>query len=307
MRRPRLRQTFGTSALTTAAIDPNLLNGWGVRPSDWQFGASVQQQVLPRVSVEVGYFKRWLQNFTATDNLAVRPATSRRSASPRRPIRGCPAAAATRSARSTTSSLGQFGQTSNNITLASNFGTQYQSYNGMLVNVSARIAQRPDAPGRHQQRKRQRLLRQLRRFRNCACRSTEPDQSVLPRRSGIRHEGHARGRRPTPCRRSTCCLRARSGATRAPPLAGQLERAGRDRLGGARPSGRHRGHDAVRSTWSLPARCGAIASTRSTFASRRCSGSAACVGAPSTPPSQEAVSMSVPISTPVPTPIRSRM
>ena len=53
------------------AIDPGLLNGWGIRPRDWQFGASVQQELLPRVSVEVGYFKRWLQNFTATDNLAV--------------------------------------------------------------------------------------------------------------------------------------------------------------------------------------------------------------------------------------------
>ncbi|HEY7175033.1 MAG TPA: hypothetical protein VH442_08960, partial [Micromonosporaceae bacterium] len=50
-------QTFGTTALTTAAIDPKLLNGWSVRPNDWQFGASVQQQVLPRVSIEVGYFR----------------------------------------------------------------------------------------------------------------------------------------------------------------------------------------------------------------------------------------------------------
>src|SRR6185436_9280232 len=60
--------TFGTATRTTAAIDPNLLHGWGIRPSDWQFGASVQQELLPRVSVEIGYFKRWLQNFTATDN-----------------------------------------------------------------------------------------------------------------------------------------------------------------------------------------------------------------------------------------------
>jgi hypothetical protein len=29
---------------------------------------SVQQQVLPRVSLEVGYYRRWLQNFLATDN-----------------------------------------------------------------------------------------------------------------------------------------------------------------------------------------------------------------------------------------------
>ena len=64
---------------------PNLLNGWGIRPNDWQIGASVQQQLAPRVSVEVGYFQRWLQNFTATDNLpVVAPPTSRRSASRRR-------------------------------------------------------------------------------------------------------------------------------------------------------------------------------------------------------------------------------
>ena len=33
----------------------------------------------------------------------------------------------------------KFGQTSNNITLAENFGDQYQRYNGMLINVSARL------------------------------------------------------------------------------------------------------------------------------------------------------------------------
>ena len=41
-----------------------------MRSGDWQFGASVQQEVLPRVSVEVGYFRRWLVNFTVNDNLA---------------------------------------------------------------------------------------------------------------------------------------------------------------------------------------------------------------------------------------------
>ena len=32
----------------------------------------VQQELLPRVSVNVGYFRRWFGNFLATDNLAVR-------------------------------------------------------------------------------------------------------------------------------------------------------------------------------------------------------------------------------------------
>jgi len=59
---------FGTSVFNTTQ-DPALLAGWGVRASDWQIGASVQQQVLPRVSVELGYYRRWLQNFTVTDNV----------------------------------------------------------------------------------------------------------------------------------------------------------------------------------------------------------------------------------------------
>src|SRR5262249_37166532 len=46
--------TFGTATQTTANIDPALLNGWGIRPNDWQIGASVQQQLAPRVSVEIG-------------------------------------------------------------------------------------------------------------------------------------------------------------------------------------------------------------------------------------------------------------
>ena len=39
----------------TNNFDPALLNGWGVRASDWTLGASVQQQILPRASVEVAY------------------------------------------------------------------------------------------------------------------------------------------------------------------------------------------------------------------------------------------------------------
>ncbi len=62
-----------TSARTCSATRsiPAILKGWGVRPSDWAFGVSVQHEVLPRVSIEVGYVRRWFQGFIATDNLAV--------------------------------------------------------------------------------------------------------------------------------------------------------------------------------------------------------------------------------------------
>ena len=59
---------LGTPTATTTTVDPALLNGWNVRPNDWQVGVAVQQQLLPRLSVEVGYRRRWFGNFTYTNN-----------------------------------------------------------------------------------------------------------------------------------------------------------------------------------------------------------------------------------------------
>jgi hypothetical protein len=64
------QQTAFGQPIPAAAINPAILEGWGVRPSDWQFGASVQHEVIPRVSVEVGYYRRWFQGFTVVDNRA---------------------------------------------------------------------------------------------------------------------------------------------------------------------------------------------------------------------------------------------
>jgi hypothetical protein len=55
-------------------VDAPILKGLGTRPSNWQIGVTLQQEILPRVSLEVGYSRRWLQNFTVTDNLNVSPA-----------------------------------------------------------------------------------------------------------------------------------------------------------------------------------------------------------------------------------------
>jgi hypothetical protein len=60
---------FGTQVFDST-LDPGLLSGWGVRSGDWQWGASIQQEVLPRVAVEVGYQHRWLVNSSVTDNRA---------------------------------------------------------------------------------------------------------------------------------------------------------------------------------------------------------------------------------------------
>jgi hypothetical protein len=120
------------------SFDPELLEGSGVRPSDWQVGVSVQQQVMTGVAVEVGYFRRWLQHFTVNDNLSlaatdfdrfnvVAPSDSRLPNGGGHTISGLYHVVATK-----------FGQSNTFTTLSDKYGAQTSMYNGILMNVSAR-------------------------------------------------------------------------------------------------------------------------------------------------------------------------
>ena len=69
---------FGSNQFVGANFDPGVLSGWGVRPSDWSYGVSVQQQIMAKASVEVGYYRRTFTQFTTggtvTDDLNISPA-----------------------------------------------------------------------------------------------------------------------------------------------------------------------------------------------------------------------------------------
>ena len=54
--------------MVSSTLDPTLTTGWGVRTGDWQWGTSIQQELMPRVSAEFSYQYRWLLNFSTTDN-----------------------------------------------------------------------------------------------------------------------------------------------------------------------------------------------------------------------------------------------
>jgi len=104
---------------------------------------SVQQQLIPRVSVEVGYSRRWLTHFSGTndtvnDNLLTSSASYDNSASPLHRTRVFPVAAGTSCRGSMTSRPSLFGQINNLTTWGSNFGSEYSRYNGLLVNLNAR-------------------------------------------------------------------------------------------------------------------------------------------------------------------------
>jgi hypothetical protein len=133
---PWQQPAFG-QALTAAPINPAILEGWGVRPSDWQFGASVQQEVLPRTSVEVGYHRRWFQGFLVTDNLASTPADYQQYTftAPLHPsLPGGGGYSVTSFNPRTNFSLAD-----NYTTFASDYGDQYQYWHGVDVNVNARL------------------------------------------------------------------------------------------------------------------------------------------------------------------------
>jgi hypothetical protein len=61
---------FGTARNSTS-FDPAIITGWGIRHFNWEFGTSVQHEVMPRVSLDVGYYRRWYGNFLAQDDRSV--------------------------------------------------------------------------------------------------------------------------------------------------------------------------------------------------------------------------------------------
>ena len=59
---------YGKAGNNLTQINPDILRGWGVRRYDWQWGVSVQQELVPRVSLDVAYDRRSFGNYTVTDN-----------------------------------------------------------------------------------------------------------------------------------------------------------------------------------------------------------------------------------------------
>ena len=119
--------------------DPDTITGWGKRSYDWNFGVQVQQELLPRVSVNVGYFRRIFGNFFVTDNLATSAAdyntfSITAPADPRLPGGG---GYTVGNLVDVTPALA--GVTNNFQTFSDVFGTQRRHWNGVEVNFTARI------------------------------------------------------------------------------------------------------------------------------------------------------------------------
>jgi hypothetical protein len=122
--------------------DPDyVLGGFGSRMYNWEFSTSIQHEVAPRVSVNLGYFRRIYGNFTVVNNLAVAatdydpycitaPRDSRLPRGGGEQICGL-----------YDLNPSKVGQYDGYLTLAKNYGDQYQHYNSVDLTLSARLSQ----------------------------------------------------------------------------------------------------------------------------------------------------------------------
>jgi hypothetical protein len=119
--------------------DPDTITGWRKRGYDWNFGIQVQQELLPRVSVNVGYFRRIFGNFFSTDNLATR-AADYNSFSVIAPVDSrLPSGGGYTIANLYDVTPTLSGVTNNFQTFADVYGHQRRHWNGVEVNFTARI------------------------------------------------------------------------------------------------------------------------------------------------------------------------
>jgi len=129
--------------LTQLKFDPNLQTGWGKRQYNWEFSAGVQQQLTPRISVDVSYFRKWYGNFNVADNLALAPsdfnyinitapADSRLPNGGGYTVTGFPVI-------KPSTGFGGFVVNQNVTKLSDDVGRQIEHWNGVDINFNARL------------------------------------------------------------------------------------------------------------------------------------------------------------------------
>ena len=122
----------------TTTVNPDVLEGWGTRNRDWQYGVSVQQEVAPQIAVEASYNRRVWSNFFVTHNRALTPAdfdevTLTAPSNPLLPNGGgYPVTFLTRNSRSA------LGATDSYYTTSKDFGDETHYWHGVDLSFSAR-------------------------------------------------------------------------------------------------------------------------------------------------------------------------
>jgi hypothetical protein len=125
---------FGSTNTFALRFDPDAMFGWGRRGYNWELGVGVQREMIPRVSIDVGYFRRWYGNARITDNTELDPDefTAYTITVPATP--GLSSSGTTLTAFDANRRVAPRNLT----TRAGNYGRQIENWNGVDVSVNAR-------------------------------------------------------------------------------------------------------------------------------------------------------------------------
>ena len=127
---------FGSPDTNAATFDPAAYRGWGTRGYNWEFGAGIQQQILPHVSLDVGYFRRVYGNFRVTHNTALSASDYTEFNVVAPTVAGLPVSG---QAVTGVFDANRVVQATDLTTLASQYGDQFEHWNGVDVGVTARL------------------------------------------------------------------------------------------------------------------------------------------------------------------------
>jgi len=131
---------FGRPGALSIRYDPEWAKGFGLRTHNWEFSAGVQHEVMPRVSANVSYFRRIYGDFQATDNRLIGTSDHDPFCVTAPTDARLPDGGGQRICGLFDRTQASVGLTDNLVTLASNYGDQFEHWNGVDITMNARLA-----------------------------------------------------------------------------------------------------------------------------------------------------------------------
>ena len=130
---------FGQVRTPNTTFGKDVLEGWGVRPYNVRTSVTLQHQLRPGMALNISWFRNAFHNFSVSDNLLVEPGDFDPFCVTAPTHSSLPSGGGNELCGFYDINPAKFGQVTNLITQASNFGDQTQVYNGVEVGVNARL------------------------------------------------------------------------------------------------------------------------------------------------------------------------